>query len=108
VTGSFSEAIVDKSQAFTQSAPLHKNVTHDSDTNATPSVASYSHIHRLVEPASTRKKSKREDIILLKASMVNGFKCPPWDKNPLPSEFVAQQDTELFVYMASSSNQSKV
>ncbi|KAH4077350.1 hypothetical protein HBH98_195680 [Parastagonospora nodorum] len=62
-----------------------------------PSMSSYSRIHRLAEPSSTRKRSTREDIILLKASMVNGFKCPPWDRLPLPSEFVAQNDTEIFV-----------
>jgi calpain-7 len=61
-----------------------------------PSAAPYSNIHRLPEPISTRKRSKKEEIILLKASVVNGFKCPPWDKNPSAAEFVAQQGAELF------------
>jgi calpain-7 len=77
--------------------PPRTEVTHEGAASASPSIASYSHIHRLAEPASTRKPTRREDIILLKASMVNGFKCPPWDRNPLPSEFTAQQDTELFM-----------
>jgi calpain-7 len=76
---------------------LDSRAQHEVPTSATPSMAPYSHIHRLVEPASSRKRSKREDIILLKASMVNGFKCPPWDKTPLPNEFVTLKDTELFV-----------
>jgi calpain-7 len=76
---------------------LDSRAQHDVFASATPSVAPYSHIHRLVEPASSRKRSKREDIILLKASMVNGFKCPPWDKTPLPDEFVTLKGTELFV-----------
>lgn len=61
-----------------------------------PKLASASHVHRLVEPVSTRKRSRKEDIILLKASVVNGFKCPPWDKNPAPADFVLQKDQELF------------
>jgi calpain-7 len=75
----------------------HSKVTQAAAAEASPSIAPYSHIHRLAEPVSSRKRSKREDIILLKASMVNGFKCPPWDKTPSPDEFQAQQDTELFV-----------
>jgi calpain-7 len=67
-----------------------------------PSLASYQHIRRLAEPVSTRKRSKREDIILLKASVVNGFKCPPWEGNPPPSEFAPQPGGELFVYLTSS------
>jgi calpain-7 len=71
-------------------------------TSASPSLASYQHIRRLTEPVSTRKRSKREDIILLKASVVNGFKCPPWESNPSPIEFAPQPGGELFVYLTSS------
>lgn len=66
------------------------------EIRAAPSLASYSHIRRLAEPLSTRKRSKKEEIILLKASMVNGFKCPPWDKFPSPAEFVRLQGEDLF------------
>lgn len=62
-----------------------------------PKLASPSHIHRLAEPVSTRKRSRKEDIILLKASVVNGFKCPPWDKNPAPADFTPQNGQDLFV-----------
>jgi calpain-7 len=75
----------------------HSRVTQTVAAEASPSIAPYSRIHRLVEPVSSRKRSKREDIILLKASMVNGFKCPPWNKTPSPEEFLAQQGAELFV-----------
>jgi calpain-7 len=93
-----SVAAVGMSSGPTVSAPpLRTKVTHEGAASTSPSIASYSHIHRLAEPASTRKPTRREDIILLKASMVNGFKCPPWDRNPPPSEFMAQQDTELFM-----------
>lgn len=67
-----------------------------STTPIEPRLASRSHIHRLTEPVSTRKRSRKEDIILLKASVVNGFKCPPWDKNPGAADFVPQDGQELF------------
>jgi len=65
-------------------------------SSTSPSIAPFSQIHRLVEPRSTRKRSKKEDIILLKASVVNGFKCPPWDKPPSSDEFLANEGIELF------------
>jgi calpain-7 len=73
-----------------------QDATQNQTTPLGPSIAAYSHIHRLAEPVTTRRRSKREDIILLKASMVNGFKCPPWDKNPIPDEFVPHPEAELF------------
>ncbi|KAJ4365697.1 cysteine protease [Neocucurbitaria cava] len=60
------------------------------------STTPYSHIRRLAEPVSNRKRSKREDIILLKASMVNGFKCPPWKENPSTAEFTPQEGVKPF------------
>ncbi len=62
-----------------------------------PELASPSQIHRLTEPVSTRRRSKKEDIILLKASAVNGFKCPPWVKIPAAADFVPQNGQELFM-----------
>lgn len=58
--------------------------------HAAPSATSFSHIRRLAEPTSSRKRTKKEEIILLKASVVNGFKCPPWDKAPASNEFVLE------------------
>lgn len=63
---------------------------------SSPLTASASHIHRLREPISTRKRSKKEEIILLKASRINGFKCPPWSQDPATAEFVPQQGDALF------------
>lgn len=68
-----------------------------SATPIPPKLASPAHIHRLTEPVSTRNRSKKEDIILLKASVVNGFKCPPWDKNPATTDFTPQDGQDLFV-----------
>ena len=68
-----------------------------SATPIPPKLASPARIHRLTEPVSTRKRSKKEDIILLKASVVNGFKCPPWDKIPATTDFTPQDGQNLFV-----------
>ncbi|KAF3004993.1 cysteine protease [Curvularia kusanoi] len=68
-----------------------------SATAVPPNFASPSRIHRLAEPLSTRRRSKKEDIILLKASVVNGFKCPPWDKTPASTDFIPQEGQDLFV-----------
>jgi calpain-7 len=98
-------ASVNKEEYLNTSTPLpppqiphiRGNAIKEGASSISPSIAPYSQIRRLSEPVSTRKRSKREDIILLKASMVNGFKCPPWDKSPLPTEFLLQQDAQLFV-----------
>jgi calpain-7 len=82
-----------------QSTPALASHRSSSATKAAVSslsTASNSRIHRLREPVSTRKRSKKEEIILLKASRINGFKCPPWDKEPTSTEFVVQQGEELF------------
>jgi calpain-7 len=87
------------SSSLPTSEPRLRTLTHEGVASLSPATASYSHIRRLSEPVSTRTRSKREDIILLKASIVNGFKCPPWDRNPPPGEFAAQQDDELFTWV---------
>lgn len=73
-----------------------------------PATVSYANIHRLAEPISNRKRSKKEDIILLKASVVNGFKCPPWDKTPSTSEFLLQGGRDAFMYVRATSLQIRL
>ena len=41
----------------------------------------------LVEPRSDRKLPTSEQILLLKASQLNGFKFPPWTNAPQDSDF---------------------
>jgi len=53
-------------------------------------------VRKLTPPISTRKLTKKEGIILWGASIVNGFKCPPWEKNPASSEFALEPGAELF------------
>ncbi|KAL5116824.1 cysteine protease [Pleosporales sp. CAS-2024a] len=96
---SSSEVALSSSPVPTPALPPSASVHNEVSASASPSMAPYSSIRRLVEPASTRKRSKREDIILLKASIVNGFKCPPWDNNPPSEEFVLGQSEGLYTQM---------
>lgn len=53
-------------------------------------------VRRLREPTSTRKRTTQESIILLKASIVNEFKFPPWNKDPPVDDFASTAGTERF------------
>jgi hypothetical protein len=77
-------------------SPLPQVAPETELPSLSPSTAPYSQIHRLREPVSSRKLPAKESIILLKASMVNGFKCPPWDKTPSIREFMLQEGEDLF------------
>lgn len=39
-------------------------------------------------PASKRKLTTREEIIILEGAKLNGFIFPPWKSSPSPQEFV--------------------
>jgi hypothetical protein len=43
---------------------------------------------------------------LLKASVVNGFKCPPWDKTPAAADFLPENGQELFQYVRTHASQA--
>ena len=53
----------------------------------------------LREPHSQRPLSKSEQILLLKAGYLNGFKFPPWKSPPLSTEFDLKDGEDLFVYV---------
>ncbi|ODH53591.1 hypothetical protein GX48_00009 [Paracoccidioides brasiliensis] len=50
----------------------------------------------LREPVSQRQLSKREQIILLEDSKLNGFVFPPWQSVPDPREFELDESGQLF------------
>jgi calpain-7 len=50
----------------------------------------------LIEPKSDRKLPTSEQIILLRASQLNGFKFPPWTNAPQDSDFRLLSDQEPF------------
>lgn len=54
----------------------------------------------LKEPQSKRKLPTSEQVLLLKAGYLNGFKFPPWTTPPEPSEFELCEGEELFLYVS--------
>lgn len=52
------------------------------------------------EPISPRELSKREQIILLEDSKLNGSVFPPWKDEPNPAEFELLRDHGPYVYVA--------
>lgn len=99
---------IDKpSKLHVRSSPqpyLSRTFSHSTSRDAneaapSPAAASQSQIYRLREPISSRELSKREEIILLKASVVNGFKFPPWTKDPPADEFATRDGEGQFTDM---------
>ena len=54
----------------------------------------------LNEPKSSRDVPTSEQILLLKAGYLNGFKFPPWTTPPDPNEFESRDGEELFLYVS--------
>ena len=52
----------------------------------------------LKQPESTRPLTRKEQILLLKAGFLHGFKFPPWTP-PTPDEFELQPGEGLFLYV---------
>lgn len=61
-----------------------------------------SKLKKLKEPISSRTLTKAEEILLLKASKLNGFKFPPWKNAPKDSDFELKADEAPFLYVANS------
>ncbi|KAF2096321.1 cysteine proteinase [Rhizodiscina lignyota] len=53
-------------------------------------------VKRLLEPISTRQQSKAEQILVLRASDLNGFRFPPWKGAPGSNEFELVAGQKLF------------
>ena len=79
--------------------PNWKQVLRASHTspNGTTASKQTSSGRALKEPVSSRTLPKSEQILLLKASLLNGFKFPPWDTPPAAKEFALGEDGELYV-----------
>jgi hypothetical protein len=59
-----------------------------------------SKVRILKEPQSQRKLPTSEQVLLLKAGYLNGFKFPPWTTPPEPSKFELCEGEELFLYVS--------
>lgn len=69
--------------------------TDPAETASSPSIPK---IKGLKIPRSSRQLSTAEKIIILKASTLNGYKFPPWQQDPLTSEFKPDENGQLFTY----------
>jgi hypothetical protein len=85
-----------KIDQLSASPPMH--IQRDEQHRSSP-IASQSRVRKLAAPVSTRKLTKKEQILLLRASVVNGFKCPPWDADPASSEFALGEGAYMFTYV---------
>jgi hypothetical protein len=65
----------------------------------TPKLDTPKKVAQLKVPVSTRRRTRKEEIILLKSSAVHGFKFPPWEDNPPSTEFEQRGATERFRYV---------
>lgn len=97
-----SSALTDVSREDSSNSHIHhdRHLPAPQTATLTPSAVPHSQIHRLREPISSRKLPPKESIILLKASIVNGFKFPPWDRAPSVDEFVSQEGVAPYTYIA--------
>lgn len=48
------------------------------------------------EPSSSRTLPRSEQILVLRASILNGAKYPPWTKEPTPDEFIPKDGEPLY------------
>ncbi|KAK4556404.1 cysteine protease [Recurvomyces mirabilis] len=94
-----------QSTRFKQLLQEAERIKHDknwrlpsSGTN-TPTDSSHSEAvtQELRQPESTRVVPRAEQILLLKAGYLNGFKFPPWSTPPAPNEFELKDGQGLFV-----------
>jgi hypothetical protein len=90
--------VVERGSSITDALAFRpgKSAEEALQTSTEPALAPSSKIHRLKEPLSTRTRTNKEEILILKASVVNGFKCPPWKSDPCSSEFALEEGAGPF------------
>ncbi|THW00260.1 cysteine proteinase [Aureobasidium pullulans] len=87
------KAMRNKSEFFLDEAQRIK-----SDPNWKPRIEiDVAKVAKLVEPKSSRPLPTSEQILLLKASQLNGFKFPPWTSFPKDNDFQLQVGQEPFI-----------
>lgn len=91
--------LLEEAEKIKQSTDWKQTVRSDSDQDETSRVSTKAPARVLREPQSTRKLPTQEQIMLLKASYLHGFKFPPWTADPEASEFDLKPGEELFLYV---------
>lgn len=61
--------------------------------------SNYNASRTLKQPESSRNLSNSEQILLLRASFLHGFKFPPWTKSPAPELFELKDGEDMFLYV---------
>ncbi|KAK0794262.1 cysteine protease [Friedmanniomyces endolithicus] len=84
------------SARFKQLLQEAERIQHCDDWHSVPATSRKSQ-QATKNPESTRKPSRAEQILLLKASYLNNFKFPPWTTPPAPDEFDLADGESLFV-----------
>lgn len=83
-----------KSEHFLNEAQRIKS-SHHWNPSKRPQVDA-TKLPKLPEPVSSRKLPTSEQILLLKASQLNGFKFPPWKDTPEDHHFELLPGQQLF------------
>lgn len=86
-----------KAERIKSSREWHRSLNERSDSPTQLSSKSSSASSRV--PVSSRALSKREQIILLEGSKLNGLVFPPWKGAPAAEEFEIRDGSESFVYV---------
>jgi calpain-7 len=103
-----------QSTRFKQLLQEAERIKHSKDWRAVPLASSTSKpesptqqvapaMRNLKEPVSSRIAPRSEQILLLKAGYLNGFKFPPWKDPPAPDEFELKDGESLFEYVLTPS-----
>ena len=81
------------SESWTVQSTTSKSLERDAQ------IVDITKVRKLREPLSTRQLTRAEEILLLKASKLNGFKFPPWKDAPRDSDFALRSGEPLFLYV---------
>ncbi|KAK3702819.1 cysteine protease [Vermiconidia calcicola] len=91
--------MLEEAERIKMSTDWRKAVQHRPSLNGSSSTKAdtVARARTLQEPQSTRKLPNHEQILLLRASYLNGFKFPPWTTPPESSEFELKDGESLFL-----------
>lgn len=94
--------MLEEAERIKMSTDWRKAVQYRPSVNGSSSIKAdtVARAQTLQEPRSTRKLPNHEQILLLRASYLNGFKFPPWTTPPEPSEFELKNGEDLFLYVS--------
>ena len=94
--------MLEEAERIKMSTDWRKAVQHRPSLNGSSSTKAdtVARARTLQEPQSTRKLPNHEQILLLRASYLNGFKFPPWTTPPESSEFELKDGESLFLYVS--------